>query len=60
MEDLGEGEAIKMAANAHRKQKKKEVCDGVLAQLAHDGHGAVAVPGFVEELQAHFNRLPTR
>ena len=60
MDDLGEGEASKMAANANRKQKKKEVCESVLAQLARDGNGAVTVPGFAEELQAHFNRLPTR
>ena len=59
MDDLGEGEANKMTANAHRKQKKKEVCEHVLAQLSHDGHGTVVIPRFAEELEAHFNRLPT-
>lgn len=43
-----------------RSQIKKEVCGNIFNQLADNGHEAVEKPGFVEELQAHFNRLPTR
>jgi len=39
---------------------KKEVCAKVLEQLADIGHESVVKPGFSEDLQAHFNRLPTR
>jgi hypothetical protein len=46
--------------NQQRHQKKKEVCAKILAQLADIGHESVQEPGFAEELQAHFNRLPTR
>lgn len=43
-----------------KSQKKMQVCGKILMQLADDGHGVVDKPGFAEELQAHFNRLPTR
>lgn len=43
-----------------RHQMKKEVCAKILKLLADIGHEAVEKPGFAEELQAHFNRLPTR
>lgn len=59
MDELGD-EARKMAANAQRKQKKKEVCESVLSQLVVNGYDAAAMPGFAEDLHAHFNRLPTR
>lgn len=50
-----------MALNAQRKHKKKEVCESVLAQLVLDGvYDAAAMPAFADQLQAHFNRLPTR
>ena len=60
MEDMGETLSCKMALNAQRKQKKKEVCESILSQLARNGDGSVAMPAFTEELQAHFHRLPTR
>jgi len=62
MEEFGEDESNKMAAlNADRKHKKKEVCESVLAQLAVNGYyEAAAMSAFADELQAHFNRLPTR
>lgn len=60
MEDVGETLSCKMALNAQRKQKKKEVCESILSQLAHNGDESVEMPAFAEELQAHFNRLPTR
>ena len=56
MEDVG----CKMALNAQRKRKKKEVCESVLSQLAQKEDASVAEPGFAEELHAHFHRLPTR
>lgn len=59
MEELSE-EASKMAANAQRKEKKQEVCESVLSQLALNRYDAAAMPGFADELLAHFNRLPTR
>nr|PNR62499.1 hypothetical protein PHYPA_000923 [Physcomitrium patens] len=61
MEDhLGEA-SIKMAVhNAQRKQKKREVCESILSQLQDSGNDAASIPGFADELQAHFNRLPTR
>lgn len=43
-----------------KTEKKKQVCGKILRQLADDGHEVVSNPGFAEELQAHFNRLPTR
>lgn len=43
-----------------KSQKKMQVCGKILMQLAADGHEVVDKPGFAEELQAHFNRLPTR
>ncbi|KAG0557777.1 hypothetical protein KC19_11G156500 [Ceratodon purpureus] len=46
--------------NQQRHQKKKEVCAKILAQLREIGHESVEKPGFAEELQAHFSRLPTR
>jgi len=49
------------AGNASPKtEKKKQVCGQILRQLAEDGHEVATNPGFAEELQAHFNRLPTR
>jgi hypothetical protein len=61
MEDVGGGPlSCKMALNAQRKRKKKEVCESVLWQLAQKGDASVAGPAFAEELQAHFHRLPTR
>lgn len=60
MEDVGETLRCKMALSAERKRKKKEVCESVLAQLLRNGDESLALPAFVEELQAHFNRLPTR
>ncbi|XP_024389139.1 serine/threonine-protein kinase STY46 [Physcomitrium patens] len=48
-------------ANISPKQdKKKQVCQKILRQLADNEHEAAQKPEFVEELQAHFNRLPTR
>jgi hypothetical protein len=43
-----------------KAEKKREVCGQILQQLADDGHEEVTRPGFAEELQAYFNRLPTR
>lgn len=43
-----------------RHRVKQEVCAKVLERLREVGHEAVNNPKFVEELQAHFNRLPTR
>ena len=43
-----------------KQEKKKQVCAKILRQLADDGHEVVTKPGFAEELQAHFLRLPTR
>uniref|UniRef100_A0A7I4E4F0 non-specific serine/threonine protein kinase n=1 Tax=Physcomitrium patens TaxID=3218 RepID=A0A7I4E4F0_PHYPA len=43
-----------------KQEKKKQVCLKILRQLAEDGHEAAQKPGFAAELQAHFNRLPTR
>lgn len=43
-----------------KTEKKKQVCNKILRQLADDGHEVASKPGFAEELQAHFNRLPTR
>ena len=61
MEDVRESVSCKMALNAQRKQKKKEVCESILSQLAHNVDAYyVAMPAFAEELQAHFDRLPTR
>lgn len=48
------------SSNQLRQQKKKEVCERILSQLADIGHESVEKPGFAEELQTHFNRLPTR
>lgn len=46
---------------AQRWHKKKEVCDSVLVQLQLDGvYDPASMPVFAEELQAHFDRLPTR
>ncbi|CAM6085958.1 unnamed protein product [Calypogeia fissa] len=39
---------------------KVEVCNEVLKKLAEAGNEIVNEPGFADELQAHFNRLPTR
>lgn len=46
--------------NPNRHPVKSEVCAEVLKRLAEAGAEAVAAPGFAEDLQAHFNRLPTR
>lgn len=46
--------------NRQRNQKKKEVCARILLQLAGIGHDSVKQPGFAEELQKHFDRLPSR
>jgi hypothetical protein len=43
-----------------KQEKKKQVCAKILRQLADDGHEVATKPGFAEELQAHFMRLPTR
>lgn len=43
-----------------KTEKKMQVCGKILRQLADDGHEVATKPGFAEELQAHFNRLPTR
>jgi len=48
------------SSNQQRHQKKKEVCERILSQLADIGHESVEKPGFAEELQAYFTRLPTR
>ncbi|XP_024393860.1 serine/threonine-protein kinase STY46 [Physcomitrium patens] len=49
-----------MALNAQRKQKKKEVGEGILRQLVRIRHDAVTMPAFADELQSHFDCLPTR
>ncbi|KAL3689066.1 hypothetical protein R1sor_015375 [Riccia sorocarpa] len=46
--------------NPNRHPVKSEVCAEVLRRLAEAGNEVVATPGFAEDLQAHFNRLPTR
>lgn len=46
--------------NRQRNQKKKEVCAKILSLLADIGHESVKKPGFAEELQKHFDRLPSR
>lgn len=61
MADLGEMTSSKMALNAQRKRKKSEVCESIRRQLlAQSRHETVAMPAFAQELQTHFNRLPTR
>lgn len=39
---------------------KVEVCNEVLKKLAEADNDVVNTPGFAEDLQTHFNRLPTR
>jgi len=51
--------STKMALNAQRKQKKKEVCESILWEL-RDHEDVLAMPAFAEELHSHFDRLPTR
>lgn len=62
MELMGVGEEkTKMTQQSNqRKQKKKEVCGSILRQLAETGNEAAKQPGFAQDLQAHFIRLPTR
>jgi hypothetical protein len=61
VEEEGARNSTAMALNAQRKHKKKQVCESVLAQLVLDGvYDAAAMPAFADQLQAHFNRLPTR
>jgi isopentenyl diphosphate isomerase/L-lactate dehydrogenase-like FMN-dependent dehydrogenase len=43
-----------------RYQKKQEVCMEVVTVLRNRGNPVVDEPGFVDELLAHFNQLPTR
>eukprot|EP00897_Mesotaenium_endlicherianum_P009163 jgi/Mesen1/8275/ME000448S07418 len=47
-------------SEAQRQRVKTEVCAEVLNRLKEAGSEAVLQPGFQEELQVHFNRLPTR
>ncbi|KAG0583370.1 hypothetical protein KC19_3G131200 [Ceratodon purpureus] len=55
------GKSSRGGGNTSPKQeKKKQVCAKILRQLADDGHEVATKPGFAEELQAHFTRLPTR
>ena len=49
-----------MSPSRQRHQEKKEVCEKILSQLVAIGHESVTKPGFAEELQKHFNRLPLR
>lgn len=54
-------EVMELERIAQRWHKKKEVCDKVLLQLQLDGvYDPASMPAFAEELQAHFDRLPTR
>jgi len=54
------GAAGSASPKSEKTEKKRQVCGQILRQLAEDGHEVVNNPGFAEELQAHFNRLPTR
>ncbi|XP_024543267.1 serine/threonine-protein kinase STY46 isoform X1 [Selaginella moellendorffii] len=47
------------AFSLHRATKA-EVCQEIVKRLQAENHEALEDPGFLEELQAHFNRLPTR
>ena len=49
-----------MSPNRQRHQEKKEVCEKILSQLVAIGDESAQQPGFAEELQRHFNRLPLR
>ncbi|KAG0563749.1 hypothetical protein KC19_8G056800 [Ceratodon purpureus] len=49
-----------MSPSRQRHQEKKEVCEKILAQLVAIGQESTKKPGFAEELQKHFNRLPLR
>lgn len=46
--------------NRQRHQTKQEVCAKILSLLKATGHESVRKPGFAEELQRHFDRLPSR
>jgi len=46
--------------NRQRHQTKQEVCAKILSLLKEIGHESVKKPGFAEELQRHFDRLPSR
>ncbi|KAH7290475.1 hypothetical protein KP509_30G050000 [Ceratopteris richardii] len=40
--------------------KKAEVCNEIIRRLQNSHHPAIRSPDFVESIQAHFSRLPTR
>eukprot|EP00243_Klebsormidium_subtile_P002380 TRINITY_DN14729_c0_g1_i1.p1 TRINITY_DN14729_c0_g1~~TRINITY_DN14729_c0_g1_i1.p1 ORF type:complete len:587 (+),score=127.70 TRINITY_DN14729_c0_g1_i1:492-2252(+) len=54
------GESGSMSPTMNRQRVKQDVCEEVYKRLAEYGDASVNTPGFIEELQAHFNRLPTR
>jgi hypothetical protein len=56
----GSGESGSMSPTLNRQRVKQDVCEEVYRRLAEYGDASVNTPGFIEELQAHFNRLPTR
>jgi hypothetical protein len=46
--------------NSHRRRSKQEVCDAFVARLSERGDIDCRAPGFLETIQQHFDRLPSR
>eukprot|EP00249_Psilotum_nudum_P012687 c23920_g1_i2 orf=686-2344(-) len=47
-------------AQLRRQRQKIDVCSDIIRRMKETGHEAVNDPGFTEDLQAFFSRLPTR
>ena len=48
------------AFSSHRRRSKGDVCNAFLAKLCERGDIDVNAPGFLESIQQHFERLPSR
>jgi hypothetical protein len=46
--------------NSHRRRSKQDVCDAFVSRLSERGDIDCNAPGFLESIQQHFDRLPSR
>ena len=54
------GAASLARGDLHLNMQKQKVCGEVLKKLSEAGCEQVRLPGFADELKAHFMRLPSR